>query len=384
MSVSPAPPLPWLEPALHRAPRWVRGPVSWLLPLLWNRDIKITGAGWTIIVTAFLIGAAAYNTGNNLIFMVLASVLGLLVASGLISRLQSGTLHADLRLPSCVRAGEAFEVFVELSNQSRRWPLYGMEVVLELEPATAAPPQNAPGAEGRIFFPHLEPGQSSRRPLMMAAPRRGAYRLRATRLVSRFPFGFVQKIFRLGHCRDLLVLPALIDLGQDPVPIPRAQGRQPRPQRGEGADLYSLRRYREGDPLRLVHWKLSAKSGEKIIREFAAESFPKITVVLDYAPAPGIDPVFERAVSTAATLVELFEKRGFGVGLWTPQAQLPADKTPAQLLAAWKILALLDRTAVRPDRSPPPAASAQSGELLCIQWDQPAPAGMTPVPVPTR
>lgn len=66
----------------------------------------------------------------------------------------------------------------------------------------------------------------------------------------------------------ILVEPVPVDPGE--LNIPEGQGvpveRASAGKRGAGED-YDLREYRPGDPLRLVHWKLSTKWDELIVRE---------------------------------------------------------------------------------------------------------------------
>ena len=53
---------------------------------------------------------------------------------------------------------------------------------------------------------------------------------------------------------------------------------------GRGEDpsaAYELRAYQEGEPLRNVHWKLTAKTGELMIKEFAKDTESMTLVFLD-------------------------------------------------------------------------------------------------------
>lgn len=45
----------------------------------------------------------------------------------------------------------------------------------------------------------------------------------------------------------------------------------------DGSEVFEVRAYRDGDPLQRVHWKLTAKTGEMLVREF---SLPKREVLL--------------------------------------------------------------------------------------------------------
>lgn len=53
---------------------------------------------------------------------------------------------------------------------------------------------------------------------------------------------------------------------------------------GKGQDptaAYELRPYQEGEPLRNIHWKMTAKTGEMMVKEFARDTEPMALVFLD-------------------------------------------------------------------------------------------------------
>ena len=94
----------------------------------------------------------------------------------------------------------------------------------------------------------------------------------------------------------LLCRPIPVDPG--PVNIPDVQGRRTiRPgavRRGPGED-YDLRDYRPGDPMRSVHWKLSSKWDDLIVREPAEALVPLPLLTFDRFGTPEeLDRVLDR------------------------------------------------------------------------------------------
>ena len=51
--------------------------------------------------------------------------------------------------------------------------------------------------------------------------------------------------------------------------------------RGRGHELHSLRSYLHTDSARFVDWKVSAKAGRLMVREFAREDERRVMLVLD-------------------------------------------------------------------------------------------------------
>jgi len=89
--------------------------------------------------------------------------------------------------------------------------------------------------------------------------------------------------------------------------------------RGRGHELHSLREYVTTDSARFVDWKMTAKSGRMMIREFAREDERRVMLVLDpFLGPPRADlgqlaeaehaERFERAVSLAACIAWHFNE----------------------------------------------------------------------------
>jgi hypothetical protein len=70
---------------------------------------------------------------------------------------------------------------------------------------------------------------------------------------------------------------------------------------GESEEFISLRDYRPGDPLRHIHWRSWARTGQPIVREFQDEFIPRHALVLDTFASAMQDDAFEEAVSIAAS-----------------------------------------------------------------------------------
>lgn len=53
----------------------------------------------------------------------------------------------------------------------------------------------------------------------------------------------------------------------------------------DNSELFDVREYREGDGLRKIHWKLSAKKGELLVKEFALPKACPIVLFLEFHPS---------------------------------------------------------------------------------------------------
>lgn len=104
-----------------------------------------------------------------------------------------------------------------------------------------------------------------------------------------------------------LALPRLLDL---PLP-PLLRGEtevvgplKPRPGGGPGED-YDLRPYRAGDPVTTIHWKLSSKRDELVVRETLEPRQEGIVLTFDHFGAwDEVDGVLDRLLTWSTALLE--------------------------------------------------------------------------------
>ncbi|MFM8331103.1 MAG: DUF58 domain-containing protein [Candidatus Methylumidiphilus sp.] len=153
--------------------------------------------------------------------------------------------------------------------------------------------------------PDLPPGQRVKLDMELTPLRRGRLQFADLSLFRPDPFG-------LSRSRHILALPGVCTVLPRCYPmsaLPQGHGRCH--QRGgvalantvgESQEFLSLRDYRQGDPLRSIHWRSSARAGRWVVKEFQDEYFVRRALVLDTFcdAARALD--FEAAVSAAASL----------------------------------------------------------------------------------
>ena len=69
------------------------------------RKLRPTRVGWFFVGGVLSIGIAAVNTGNNLLYFVLAMMLGAIVVSGILSERNLRGLWVERSVPGDVTAG---------------------------------------------------------------------------------------------------------------------------------------------------------------------------------------------------------------------------------------------------------------------------------------
>ncbi len=85
---------------------------------------------------------------------------------------------------------------------------------------------------------------------------------------------------------------------------------------GTGIDFFGSRAYVRGDNIRRINWRAYARTGKLIITEYEQERIADVNVILDARAAANSEPeLFERGVSAAASVADLFLSQGNRVGL---------------------------------------------------------------------
>jgi uncharacterized protein (DUF58 family) len=225
---------------------------------LWNdRQLRLslTGLGVQYLLALLAVGAFAANTGNNLLYLVLSLMLGLLLVSGIQSRraLQGLTLLGmeESNIFARVRGG----LRVRLSD-AHRGRVRGVELHLNLAAGTVEPSfLGAANLEGETLVT-----------FQVHAQKRGLTRLDRLELRTRFPFGLLEKSRFLPLEEPLLVFPH----PRTPPARPASwRGEGHRPQGKDGASSpEGVRPLREGDSPGRVHWKRTAQRGVPWVRTF--------------------------------------------------------------------------------------------------------------------
>src|SRR5207244_4055945 len=79
-------------------------------------------------VRAFLLSLAALNTGTNLLFLILASLIALVLMSGILSTIALSGVGMRLVLPEHIFAGQPVRAMVELENEKLTLPSFSLRV----------------------------------------------------------------------------------------------------------------------------------------------------------------------------------------------------------------------------------------------------------------
>jgi uncharacterized protein (DUF58 family) len=318
-------------------------------------DYDVTRAGIIYILVTVVIAIAALNTGNNLLYIVVAAMLAAILVSGYVSAWILRNLELDVRLPEHVFAGRPVLGRIVLRNPRRWWPSFSVRVVpthkkrkkpakqWKWEATTFAFPFNRPAERqwlrlpdrrlrrvvvlppppglfhGMAYFPFLPAQEEASADLQLNFERRGRYQEDSFGLATCFPFAFFTKTRHVALRREVLVYPPIDTTEQLLEVLPLVRGEWQSFVRGRGSDLYRIRQYMPEDSARHVDWKATAKSGSLKVREFAREDQRRVCILFDN-PVSGMlsEEAYENAVELAASLAWHFSNQEAQVSFLVP------------------------------------------------------------------
>jgi uncharacterized protein (DUF58 family) len=308
--------------------------------LFFPRSARPTKEGLRFIILTLAIGIAAINTGNNLLYLLLAMMLSLIVLSGILSERCLKHLVVRRGLPEHIFANSPVMTTVAVTNGKRYWPVFSVHVA-DLVEGTSV--------ERGIHFFHLRPKGTDMKACPLLVTRRGRYRIDGVKLLTRFPFGLFVRSLTVPDATERVIYPETRSL-PDKIRHDLAAVGQERAisQRGHGGGLYQLRDYREGDDSRSIHWKSSARHAAPIVRDPEAEEVHRVMLIFPplwpgAVDEPGgvfpSDHPFERAVTLTASLATYFHDLDYAVGLHVGTETLPPDVGRTHLYRLLRALA---------------------------------------------
>jgi uncharacterized protein (DUF58 family) len=277
-------------------------------------------AGWVLIGLTLCFWVAAANTmagwlyvlsGMGVALLTLAAVLPMRSLKGIeITRSPLYPIHVD----------ESLCVDVHLRNLTAQ--AKGLLTVQDCIPP-------ALGQETQGVVDAIAPQQSYTWHYRLVPQHRGLYRWETITLRTGAPLGLFWSRRPHKVYAEALVYPIVLPLARCPIVDeagPSARQLQLQQtltsQAGQEGLTRSLRPYRWGDPMRLVHWRSSARFNTLRIRELELLNGGQTFIIAIDIHCPWYPDSFEQAVIAAASIYGYATQHQGAAQLWTAQAGL--------------------------------------------------------------
>lgn len=278
----------------------------------WPLDVSLTGAIYVAMM--IFMGLAAVNSQANLLFGVFGLMIGILLVSGVISRLVLKRLTVRRLLPESGCVGQTLTITYEITNRKRFWPSLSLGIA-ELDGVEAFTTQP------QTYMLHAAPRMTALVPATVIPKRRGLFELNRYQIATSFPFGFVKRAVTARYRERFLVHPPVARVDPKLLQMCRSAdvtGDTMRPEPSGADEFYGVKDYQAGDNPRWIYWRRSARSGTLISKQMSRVSPPRILLLVDTfllsRSLPGHASV-ERCIAMAASLARVALEQELSVGL---------------------------------------------------------------------
>lgn len=279
-----------------------------------------------------LVLVAAFNTNENLLYLVAACAASFLISAFILTRGALRGVHIVRDAPASVHRREPFVVKVRIENRKRLFPSISLQI------SDAAAPETL-----KAYVHRIPPATTATLQLHEMLPRRGLHTLSDLLISSGFPLGLFQRRMSSAGHGDIVVYPRVLSLRPNVVDQIDDSGSTPRPLDPSGDEFFALREYVPGDDIRYICWRVSARVGQLIVRQLEPSTARSVVIVFDTRGVPDTDELeeqFEEAVDLAASLAIMFLEQQYAVAIVTPDTTVGLGRGSAH---GTKILEMLAR-----------------------------------------
>lgn len=297
-----------------------------------NRWVTPSYGGWLLAAIALALFGAATNTMAGWLYVMSGTIFALLLLGAILPKRAIEKLRIRRQAIEPVSAGDELTIELEISNPTSK--AKNLIQIQDILPYVLAQPK-------QTAIEVIPPKSSDRWIYYCSTTKRGIYQWHEIKLRSGNPLG----LFWCSRSRQIptkaIVYPQILPLarcplvdniGQDDSIIDACEQRYQTASQGL---TRALRPYRSGDPMRLIHWRTSARLGEFKVRELEIITGGQEVIICLDTNSEWEEKTFDRAVTAAASLYFYAYKSQLNVKLWSASTGLRSGKrTVLETLAA--------------------------------------------------
>ncbi|MDR3230030.1 MAG: DUF58 domain-containing protein [Synergistaceae bacterium] len=290
----------------------------------WRDVIRVRRSGTVYILISIVLGVIAVNSTNNLLYLTTTVLLGYMLGSGVAGRRNIRSAEVSFTFPDEIYAHVPCPVSVRVRNRNRFVSLFLIDVSLDGK---------------SVFFGSVPPGQTESKTLFVTFPARGSRRVddENVRLSSIYPFNFFVRWWPTGCREDVTVFPCPLRCGEESAFVREANGEIDAAAPVGDTDVVGVRPYADGDSMKRIHWKSSARTGKLKTRLYDGSAAQNGRVIdLDRLLAGET----ERGLSMAAWMVTESMKSGLAIGMRCRDRLIPPAPERSHKLGLLRSLAL--------------------------------------------
>lgn len=312
------------EPPVEIKPPKKKGK-AFALPVGFGYKLYLESRFITILVLGILVSLYGALCANEWLYLLASSFISCAILGAIIPLFLLSIIQFDYSLPSDTLSSDQAIVVVKL----KRWPIFGpLTGLVPLKWLRLSINAVRRGKDGTTFEPIFSPepvlidNLETERWFEFPSPHleRGVYKFLGVEISTCFPLGIVwwSRKFGLKSENDILmtVYPRHYNVSGNFLEYLRGvsstmgMATSLSAVTHQSTSFRSVREFRTGDSLRHIHWALTAKANEILVKEFDQETLPVFDLMLNLRANWQSKEQFELAVSTALSLCHL----GYSMG----------------------------------------------------------------------
>ena len=223
------------------------------------------------------------------------------------------SFHLQRKITLKIEEDDTLEIVLEIKNESFL-PIF--DVVLEDHLSCANPEER----QKFIMLDFLSSNSASKLTYHCLCPQRGRYEIGPLTAYFFDPLGlFYFKQTYLVYS-ELYVYPRTFNIHKFPALNKGTspwQGVETSRVSGDDDEFYGVREYKRGDPLKKIHWMVSARKNQLIVKEFQRQSFFRATILFNLEKednlGEGKESVGEYTIKIVASIAKYLINLGVSI-----------------------------------------------------------------------
>jgi uncharacterized protein (DUF58 family) len=267
---------------------------------------RLTARGRYVVWLSLVVGYLGLDTRQVLAYILFGVVAGPLLVALFPALRRRPSVRLEAQCPLRLTAARAVPLHVRVLAASDR-PSGSLVVGWGWRGRAGSGLQITPAES----FVECQPGRAGEARISLRAARRGRHVLPLLGVGRTDPLGLLSTARAVVPSRVVLAYPRFYTLDSLDLPV----GRRYQPggiplasHLGDSTEFVGTRDYREGDPLRRIHWRSWARRGRPVVKEYHEEYFSRVALVLDTylprRPRPVERASFEAAISVLASIAD--------------------------------------------------------------------------------
>jgi uncharacterized protein (DUF58 family) len=277
---------------------------------------RLTPRGQYLFWMVVALAALGMDTRRTQVFVLFSVAAGLFLIAALYAFLPPPKVKIDCRMPERATTLAPLAITARISGNGHR--LRDLQFSLPRPKKWGSSIRTSPPA---TYF-EVEPERPANAKIELQAVRRGRYILRGAAVRATDPLRLTTTRAVAVPDQTLLAYPRFFSMEEFVVPL----GRRYQPggiplssNTGEAIEFVGTREYREGDPVKNIHWRSWARRGEPVVKEYQEEYFCRIALILDtFLPRKATErevQAFEGAISVLASIADFFSRSEYIVDI---------------------------------------------------------------------